>query len=189
MKHLLILLLSLSLTAAACKRAETPPAGTPQGKGGETVAMKLQSTAFAEGERIPKEYTCDGEDKSPALNWSGVPNGTKCLALICDDPDAPMGTWTHWVLWGLKADADSLRENLSRLATLPDSVKQGRNSWPRVGYNGPCPPPGKPHRYYFKLYALDTELNLSDNTDKAALEKAMQGHILGQAQLMGKYGR
>jgi Raf kinase inhibitor-like YbhB/YbcL family protein len=184
MKHLTFFVLVICLTASACKRAETP-----QAKGEKTVTMQLRSGAFAEGERIPKEFACDGEDKSPPLAWTGTPNGTKSLALICDDPDAPMGTWVHWVLWGLKGNATSLPENLSKAATLPDSVKQGRNSWPRVGYNGPCPPPGKPHRYYFKLYALDVELALSESTDQAALEKAMQGHILAQAQLMGRYGR
>jgi hypothetical protein len=188
MKHFLIFLLVICLTSA-CRRAETPPASVPAMKKGEAMTMKLQSSAFAEGARIPKEFTCDGSDKSPPLAWTPAPNGTKSIALICDDPDAPAGTWVHWVLWGLKPNATSLPENLSKTAILPDSVRQGRNSWPRAGYNGPCPPPGRPHRYFFKLYALNVDLALSESADKAALEKEMKGHILDQAQLMGLYGR
>ena len=189
MKHLTLFVLVICLTAAACKRAPAPPVGTPETKGGGTVTMKQQSTAFADGERIPKQFTCDGEDKSPPLSWYGIPEGAKSLALICDDPDAPMGTWVHWVLWGLPADAMSLPEGVKPDTKLPGDARQGLNSWPKLGYGGPCPPPGKPHRYFFKLYALDAVINPPGTPDKAALEKAMQGHVLAEAQLMGRYGR
>ena len=153
------------------------------------MALTIASTAFTDGAAIPKKYTCDGQDLSPPLAWTGVPEGTKSLALICDDPDAPMGTWVHWVLWGLPPSAPALPEGAPPTGTLPGGIQQGMNSWPKVGYGGPCPPPGKPHRYFFKLYALDATLTLPDNTDKGGLERAMKGHILASAQIMGTYGR
>jgi hypothetical protein len=128
-------------------------------------------------------FTCDGQDISPALSWDSLPAGTKSLALIMDDPDAPIGTWVHWVLYNLPSDQSGLSEGVNRIGI------DGKNSWGKTGYGGPCPPKGKSHRYFFKLYALDTALSLPTGASKAEVEKAMQGHILGQGQLMGRYAR
>jgi hypothetical protein len=151
--------------------------------------MSIRSSAFTDGKRIPKDYTCDGHDVSPPLEWSGVPEGTKSLALVCDDPDAPMGAFTHWVLWGLAPDATILPKSVRLDTPLPGGARQGMNGFHHIGYGGPCPPPGKPHRYYFKLYALDTVINPPESAGKGALERAMDGHVLDEAQLMGRYGR
>ena len=156
------------------------------GAGG--VKMELKSKAFEQGGLVPAKYTCDGEDISLPLNWSDTPAGTPSFALISDDPDAPVGTWVHWVIWNIPGSARALDENLPKSASLPNGARQGTTDFRRVGYGGPCPPSGT-HRYFFKLYALDTMLDLPASTTKKDLEKAMQGHILGQAELMGKYGR
>ena len=150
--------------------------------------MKLISSAFDEGAMIPLKYTCDDRDVSPPLEWSQVPEGTKTFALICDDPDAPIGTWVHWVVFNLAEDMKSLAENIPSSEQLPDGGKQGRNDFRRIGYGGPCPPGGT-HRYYFKLYALDSELSLKAGCTKAELLAAMEGHILAECQLMGRYSR
>jgi len=133
--------------------------------------------------------TCDGEDISPELRWGDVPANTKSFALISDDPDAPRGTWVHWVLYNIPEDTRDLVEGIPTDNILEDRSRQGSNDFKRIGYGGPCPPPGKPHRYYFKLYALDIVLPAKDSMTKASLEKAMEGHILVQTQLMGRYGR
>jgi Raf kinase inhibitor-like YbhB/YbcL family protein len=151
--------------------------------------MKLTSSAFREGDTIPEKYTADGEDVSPPLKWSDVPAGCKSLALICDDPDAPRGTWVHWVLFNIPADKTELPENFDAAGTLADGGKQGINDFKKLGYGGPSPPPGKPHRYFFKIHALDFVPNLKEGATKAELEKSMAGHILAQAQLMGRYQR
>ena len=151
--------------------------------------MQLTSIAFTEEGNIPKQHTGDGKDISPELQWSGAPSGTKSFALICDDPDAPRGTWVHWVIFNLPADANHLPENTPPHRTLANGAKQGTNDFHKIGYGGPAPPPGKPHRYFFKLYALDTMLNLPDGATKQHVEAAMKGHILGEAHLMGKYNR
>ena len=153
------------------------------------MQINLSSTAFQEGETIPKQYTGDGKDVSPPLTWADPPDGTKSFVLICDDPDAPRGTWTHWVLYNLPAAAKELPEGLKKEEQLPDGTQQGLNDFRKIGYNGPCPPPGKPHRYFFKLYALNAKLTLKPGATKADVESASKGHILGQAELMGKYGR
>lgn len=150
--------------------------------------MELKSLAFEAGGIIPKKYTCDGPDVSPPLSWADVPAGTKSLALIADDPDAPMGTWVHWVAWNIPATGRALEEDVPTRDVLPNGMKQGTTDFRRIGYGGPCPPSGT-HRYFFKLYALDTTLNLPPSTTKKDLEKAMQGRILKQAELMGKYAR
>jgi Raf kinase inhibitor-like YbhB/YbcL family protein len=150
--------------------------------------MKLQSPAFQQGELIPVKYTCDGMDVSPPLTWTDTPRGTRSLALIADDPDAPRGTWVHWVAWNIPADARALPEGLPKQDSIQSGMKQGTTDFKKVGYGGPCPPSGT-HRYFFKLYALDVTLDLPASTTKAALEKAMNGHILQQAELMGKYER
>lgn len=151
------------------------------------MSFSVKSSAFAEGATIPKKYTCDGPDVSPALEWSGAPTGTKALALVADDPDAPVGTWTHWIAWNIPPD-HSLPEGVQKTETLAD-IHQGKNDFRRVGYGGPCPPPGKPHRYFFKLYALDTKLDLKPGSSRSQLETAMRGHVLGRAEVMAKYGR
>ncbi|MGA2002109.1 MAG: YbhB/YbcL family Raf kinase inhibitor-like protein [Terriglobales bacterium] len=153
------------------------------------MAFALKSPDFASGEEIPKRFTCSGEDQSPALEWSNAPNGTKALALIVDDPDAPTGTWVHWVIYNMPGNAHSLRQGIERKAELADRTRQGKNDFRKIGYNGPCPPPGNPHRYFFKLYALDAELKLAPGASKSDLEKAMEGHVLGQAEWMGRYRR
>jgi Raf kinase inhibitor-like YbhB/YbcL family protein len=150
--------------------------------------MQLTSQAFEAGGMIPAKYTCDGPDVSPSLSWTDPPAGIKTYALISDDPDAPVGTWVHWVLWNIPADAGGLEENLPKTASLPNGAQQGTTDFRRIGYGGPCPPSGT-HRYFFKLYALDTMLELPASTTKRDLEGAMQGHILGQAELMGQYRR
>ena len=152
------------------------------------MELKITSTAFSEGSMIPKRHTCDGEDVSPPLAWTGVPDGTKSLAIICDDPDAPMGTWVHWVLFNIPAGIKDLPANISPKSVIESGAKHGKNDFRKLGYGGPCPPGGT-HRYYFKLYALDTEINLDSGITKVQLLKAMEGHILAEGQLMGRYRR
>lgn len=150
--------------------------------------MKLISSVFDEGAMIPSKYTCDGADVSPPLKWGELPDGTKSLALICDDPDAPVGTWVHWVYYDIPAETEGLPENVATNERPVEGGTQGINDFRKIGYGGPCPPGGT-HRYYFKLYALDIPLNLSSGATKKQLLKAMENHIIGQAQLMGKYRR
>jgi len=152
------------------------------------MEIKVTSRAFQEGGMIPRRYTCDGEDVSPPLAWTGVPEGTKTIALIGDDPDAPMGTWVHWVLFNLPANIKELAEAVPADKELLSGAKQGRNDFRRIGYGGPCPPGGT-HRYFFRLYALDSGLDLAAGASKADLLKAIQGHVLAEGQLMGKYKR
>ncbi len=167
------------LVVVGCQSAVTQPA--PEGE--QKMALELTSSAFDQGGTIPQKYTCDGVDVSPPLTWSGVPNEAQSLALIADDPDAPRGTWVHWVLFNISPDQDGLSEGIQGVGT------GGRNDFGKPDYGGPCPPSGPAHRYFFKLYALDIELNLSLGATKADVEAAMQGHILAQGELMGKYGR
>lgn len=153
------------------------------------MSFALNTTAFAEGGLIPKKYTCDGADLSPALTWADAPPGTQSLALIADDPDAPVGTWTHWIAWNLPPASTGLPEGAPKQETLADGTRQGSNDFKRIGYGGPCPPVGKPHRYFFRLYALDTKLPLNPGATRQELERAIKGHVLAQAEFMGKYGR
>jgi Raf kinase inhibitor-like YbhB/YbcL family protein len=151
--------------------------------------MQLTSTVFTEGAAIPARHTCDAKNVSPPLKWSGLPAGAKSLALIVDDPDAPSGTWVHWVLYDLPATGSELAEDVPKSQYVAGGARQGLNDFRHLGYGGPCPPPGKPHRYFFKLYALDAALDLKPGLTKKDLEKAMEGHILDRAQLMGTYQR
>ena len=153
------------------------------------MALQLSSPAFKHEEPIPVVYTCDSDDVSPPLEWSGAPEGTKAFALICDDPDAPAGTWVHWVIYDLPAATTSLSQGVHARETVEHGARQGKNDFRKIGYGGPCPPAGKPHRYFFKLYALDAALDLGPGATKAQLEKAMRGHILEEAQLIGMYHR
>jgi Raf kinase inhibitor-like YbhB/YbcL family protein len=197
LKVFLILVILLALIAVGCapnpeptEMIEPDPQEEPSedivdpqdSEEGKPIAMALTSPAFNDGEPIPTRFSCDGDDTSPELDWFGTPEGTVSLALIMDDPDAPVGTWVHWVLYNLPMDLSGLREGMTGVGL------DGTNSWDRGGYGGPCPPSGT-HRYFFKLYALDTDLALDPGVNKATLEEAMEGHILGQAELMGTYSR
>jgi Raf kinase inhibitor-like YbhB/YbcL family protein len=153
------------------------------------MTLELTSTAFQQGVTIPKQYTGDGADQSPPLHWSEPPPGTNSLALICDDPDAPRGTWVHWVLFNLPAQTRELDEGVPTKEALPSGAKQGKNDFGNIGYGGPAPPKGRAHRYFFKLYALGVGVELAPGATKAQLESAMKGHILAQGQLMGTYKR
>jgi Raf kinase inhibitor-like YbhB/YbcL family protein len=151
--------------------------------------LKLTSSGFTSGAEIPEKYTCKGEDLSPTLAWGGAPQKTAVWAIIMDDPDAPAGTWVHWVMWNLPASARSLAEGVARREQLDDGEVQGRNSYSKVGYYGPCPPPGQTHRYFFRLYALDQKLDLAPGASRSQLDTAMKGHVLAQAEYMGKFHR
>ena len=152
------------------------------------MAITITSTAITDGGMIPKDYTCDGRDISPPMAWAGVPEGAKSLAIICDDPDAPVGTWVHWVLFNIPATANELPQDMRPDKVLQNGAKHGINDFRKLGYGGPFPPGGT-HRYYFKIYALDNELPQEPGITKAELLKAMKGHILAEGQLMGKYKR
>lgn len=150
--------------------------------------MQLMSSSFEEGQPIPIQYTGDSSDFSPALEWKDVPEGVQSFALICDDPDAPAGTWTHWVVYGIPKPVFMLAAKMPRMADHPSGLRQGLNSWGSLGYNGPKPPSGT-HRYFFTLYALDVDLDLKPEATREELENAMEGHILATAQTMGTYAK
>ncbi|RMG60990.1 MAG: YbhB/YbcL family Raf kinase inhibitor-like protein [Deltaproteobacteria bacterium] len=145
--------------------------------------LKITSPAFGHMEMIPSRYTCDGEDVNPPLKIENPPEGTKSFALIVDDPDAPVGIWVHWVVWNIPGDVREIAED-----SVPEGARQGRNDWGKNKYGGPCPPSGT-HRYFFKLYALDTTLDLPEGSTKSDLERAISGHVLGKAELIGLYRR
>ena len=151
------------------------------------MAFQLTATPFQNGGEIPKKFTCDGSDVSPELVWTDPPAGTHNFAVIVDDPDAPAGTWVHWVLYDLPANALRLAEGIAKKDRLQNGACQGRNDFGKLGYNGPCPPRGSEHRYFFKLYALDAKTNLKPGASKRDLEHAMKGHILAQSEFVGKF--
>jgi Raf kinase inhibitor-like YbhB/YbcL family protein len=153
------------------------------------MALTISSSSFPNGGNIPRKFTCDGADVSPEFSWSHSPAGTGSFALIADDPDAPVGTWTHWVIFDLPPATSALPEGVSKVDELASGGRQGRNDFQRIGYGGPCPPAGKPHRYFFKLYALDRPLSLKPGSTKQELEQAMQNHVLDKAEWIGKYQR
>jgi Raf kinase inhibitor-like YbhB/YbcL family protein len=153
------------------------------------MVLAVSSAAFREGEVIPAKYTCQGRDISPPLTWSEPPAGTQSLALIVDDPDAPGGVFNHWVIFKIPADSRELPEAVPAQAELPSGALQGKNDFGRIGYAGPCPPPGRPHRYQFTVYALDTSLDLTTGAAKKQLLTAMQGHVLARGELSGRYQR
>jgi Raf kinase inhibitor-like YbhB/YbcL family protein len=183
------LILLLIMFAAGCAKQPAAPArdaartSTPQST---APVFKLISSAFKDGDPIPRQYTCSGVNVSPPLEWSDVPKTAKTLAIIADDPDAPAGTWVHWVVYNLPADTMGIVENLPQDENLKGGGFQGKNDFEKIGYGGPCPPSGT-HRYYFRIYALDGDLPLKAGVTKTDVEKAMDGHILGQTQLMGTY--
>jgi Raf kinase inhibitor-like YbhB/YbcL family protein len=175
---LLVGLLCLAMTNLAVA-AESKAGGT----------MQLTSPAFQNGGEIPRKYTCDAEDVSPPIRWERPPPGAKAFALIVDDPDAPAGTWVHWVIYDIPPETKELAEGTAKTETLPNGAKQGVNDFRKVGYGGPCPPPGPPHRYFFRVYALDGPTNLNPRATKQQLLDAIKGHILAEAELMGRYKR
>ena len=180
-----VILLLLAVALFGCEARKPTESTKAKGK---KMEIKVTSPAFAEGEMIPAEYTADGRNISPPLEWSDAPEGTKSIALINDDPDAPMGTWVHWVVYNLPADVTSLEENVLPEETLSNGAMQGTTDFGRIGYGGPAPPSGT-HRYFFKVYALDTMLDLAAGATKGRVESAMAGHVLAEGQLMGKYKR
>lgn len=167
---------------------ETDEKTTNRGEN-EIMDLEVTSSAFSEGQTIPKKYTADGEDVSPPLSWSSPPEQAKSIVVICDDPDAPVGTWDHWVLFNLPPDKTSLNENVPAQGTVFGGAKHGKNSWGNTSYGGPSPPPGKLHRYIFKVYAVDKVLDLPVGADKNAVLQAMEGHVVAKGKLIGKYGR
>ena len=178
--------IALALLFLAIPPAPVFPATTAQ----PALVMKLTSSAFSDSRPIESRFTCDGANVSPALTWSDAPAGTHSFALICDDPDAPAGDWVHWVIYGIPAAAAGLPEHVATVERLPNGALQGMNDFGQLGYGGPCPPPGKPHRYFFRLYALDVAtLPLRPHPRKGDLLEAMQGHILAEVRLIGTYQR
>ena len=151
--------------------------------------MELKSTAFKDGERIPVKYTCEGQNISPSLTWSDVPEDTRSFALMADDPDAPAGIFTHWVIFNIPLNSRELPEAVPTKPQLAGDALQGRSDFGSIGYGGPCPPPGKPHRYFFKIYALDTLLDLTAGSSRKQLDEVMKDHILTEGYLMGRYKR
>ena len=151
--------------------------------------LQLNTTAFTPGNDIPRELTCDGANISPALRWSAPPERAQSFALVVEDPDAPHRTWVHWVLYDLPPTERGLPEGIPPNTQLPSGGRQGRNDFGTIGYGGPCPPPGPAHRYYFKLYALDKRLGLPAGATRAQLDRAMRGHIVAEADVMGRYRR
>ncbi|MFC1668480.1 YbhB/YbcL family Raf kinase inhibitor-like protein [Chlamydiota bacterium] len=153
------------------------------------VAFEITSQAFTNGEPIPQEHTCSGENISPELSWKNPPNGTKTYVLICDDPDAPVGNWVHWVVYNIPQEATRLPQKTPSSQRLSDGTLQGINDFRKVGYDGPCPPPGSPHRYFFRLYALDTELAIGPGYSKSDLLDVIKDHLLEKAELVGTFSR
>ncbi|HXZ81497.1 MAG TPA: YbhB/YbcL family Raf kinase inhibitor-like protein [Terriglobales bacterium] len=155
-----------------------------------STGLQLSTTAFNPQGNIPKQFTCDGADISPDLSWGEPPKGTRALVLIADDPDAPVGLWTHWLIYDLPAEKRQLQQGFPKDRDLADGGRQGQNDFRKIGYNGPCPPPGKPHRYYFKLFALEAPLGLKAGATRKEVDAAMkQARVLAQTEVMGKYGR
>jgi Raf kinase inhibitor-like YbhB/YbcL family protein len=169
------------LLASACSSGAAESKAAPE--------FGLKSPAFQAGGLIPRQYTCDGSDGSPPLAWQSAPAQTRALALIADDPDAPGGTWVHWLIYDLPATANQLAPSVAKSDTLMSGARQGVNDFGRIGYNGPCPPRGPGHRYHFKLYALNAPTGLQPRASKAQLLEAIRNHILGQAELIGRYQR
>ncbi len=189
--------LLILLASPGCGRTESLPPEDPS-----RLTIQLQSSAFRDGGLIPKVFTCDGSDRSPPLEWSGAPAAARSLALICDDPDAPRGTWSHWVVFNLPSQVNGLKEGVPPAETIPETfaegsapvvaelakARQGTNDFRKIGYGGPCPPSGT-HRYFFRLYALDSTLELGSTASRAQVLEAIKGHILAEGRLVGKYQR
>ncbi len=168
--------------------ASVPPEDMNAQSTSAQKSFQLDSSGFKYGATIPRQFACDGEDVSPHLHWSDPPAGTVTYALVMDDPDAPSGTWVHWVIWNI-GGGHGVVENFPRTSELPEGARQGRNDFGKIGYNGPCPPPGKTHRYFFRVYAVDIKLDLPAGATRAKLDSALKGHILAEAEYMGTYRR
>ena len=153
------------------------------------MAFAISSPDFPAGQPIPRDFTCSGKDVSPGLSWGNPPSGTQFFALICDDPDAPGGTWVHWVIYNIPGTAKGLPRSVKTVKDLPDGSQQGKNDFGKIGYGGPCPPAGKPHRYFFTLYALSRKLPLASGATKKEVLASMQGAVVAKAELVGSYGR
>src|SRR5947207_11460008 len=177
-----------ALLGCASRSTTAPPEPAVTKSQEKKMEIKLESSAFKDGQSIPKQYTCDGVNISPPLDWSGVPKNGKTLAIICDDPDAPAGTWVHWVVYNLPADDMGLIENTPATDKLTGGGLEGKNDFGKIGYGGPCPPSGT-HRYFFRLYALDALLELNPGAPRKELEKVLRGHLTAQTELMGTYSR
>lgn len=178
-----------ALLAGLLTACDKRPSATPGDPVKNPVKLQLITAAFADDQPIPRRHALDNENLSPELQWSGAPPATKSFALICDDPDAPTGAWVHWVIYDLPPATTRLAEGVSKSPELPDGAKQGANDFGRIGYDGPRPPPGKPHRYFFKLYALDARPDLKPGLTKKQLLEAIDGHVLAEGQLMGTFQR
>jgi len=182
----LVFAAGMGLALVGCGGKEPAPVG---GKGGQGMAkIEVTSTAFEPGAPIPKRYSRYGADVTPPLAWSGVPEGTKEIVLICDDPDAPVGTWVHWVFYGMPPGCTGLGEGFPRDKVLEDGSMQGKNSWGEIGYGGPQPPSGT-HRYFFRVYAADAPTGLKPGATKGEVLKALEGHVIGKGELMGTYAK
>lgn len=182
-----------SLVASFCLSSPEANAAEPAMEAAAQVSKanspSVSSTAFGAGKRIPQKYTGDGADLSPPLSWSAPPAGTKSFALSCEDPDAPRGTWWHWIIVNIPPGARSLAENIAKTEKLKDGSRQGKNDFGKTGYNGPSPPPGATHHYHFKLVALDKMLDVSQGFGKREYAQAIKGHVLGEGELTGTYSR
>ncbi len=185
-KPTITLVLAVVLFLSACTSGQNATTTAPATGGQQVAAITITATAFAANANIPQEYTCQGSDISPELEWRGVPQGTKSLALIVDDPDAPGGVWTHWVVYNISPDTKRLVEDATKKG-LPQGAIQGVTSFKKNSYGGPCPPSGT-HHYHFKIYALDTAIT-TPNLDSAGLVKAMDGHVLAQGEMVGLYAK
>jgi len=181
-----VLSIAVFVAVAGCAGKEPAPVG---GKGGQEMAeIKVTSPAFTQGQAIPKRHSRYGDDVSPPLAWTGIPDGTKEIVIICDDPDAPVGTWVHWVVYGIPATHAGMEEGIPKDETLTDGSKQGKNSWGEIGYGGPQPPSGT-HRYFFKVYAVDKPTGLEPGATEKQVIAAIDGHVLAKGELMGTYAR
>ena len=185
MVRLLVLVAALMVSGGCRSRQTDDQVAATRIQGGDLMSLTVSSPSFAQRGEIPETYTCQGDDRAPALNWTGVPAETKSLAVIVDDPDAPGGTWTHWVLYDLPPTTAGLPEGTTA-ASLPPGTREGKNDWKRTGYGGPCPPSGR-HRYFYKVFALDSVLPDLHEPSRQALERAMVGHVLAHAELVGTY--
>jgi Raf kinase inhibitor-like YbhB/YbcL family protein len=184
----------LLFLALACRNTPMPGGTSVAAAGGSgtaegATALAVSSTAFSPGGAIPRSFTCDGEGVSPDLSWSEAPAGVQSFAVIAEDPDAPRGTFTHWLVWNIPGQSKGLEKNVPNDETLANGARQGRNGFGRTGYAGPCPPAGTAHRYFFKVFALDAKLDLKAGAGRDELESAMKGHVMTQGEVMGAYGR
>ena len=183
------LLVPVLALAAGAGLAAAPADPKPEGKEGRRMKLQVTSTAFKHGEEIPGKYSCSGADVSPPLSIANVPKEAKSLVLVLDDPDAPSGTWIHWVLYGIAPTTVAIPEGSSAKGTSPVAAQLGKNSWGKTEWGGPCPPPGGKHHYYFRVYAVDTGLSLPRGVSKPDIMRAIDGHILAQGELMGTFQR